>query len=277
MNADGAMYGGVGAGFMFQPIPIPANPPMAPPTRNQIKHSMLVATQFGSLTTNQANILADTADAINVYRMITGESSQHDAGDRGLISREGHRSPKKCCRIGRVVASGHHILHSDKVCGSLAHPLQPNPPESFCHSALLALRILKVSDLVRDYEREFARILLKKVHHILGDCNGVRGYIGISIHGGRADYHQLKLWHRIRYNPALSRIFAKAFDDLIAYFYRALEFIPARLQFRQCLWRLRRNVNTEQKTAHYRDWLHDARNYMPLLNLGQEALLCLET
>ena len=126
-------------------------------------------------------MLTDEANAVNIYGVIAGESTDDNSNNRTVVWADQEQSAQKASSIERTVPSSHQVLQANKICVDFAHTLQGDSVEALRDAALVAACILNVSQFVRDDEGEFPFVVLEDFYQRWGEVNCAAHWIRVRV------------------------------------------------------------------------------------------------
>jgi len=164
---------------------------------------------MNSLTANFGAVLASErcserqmVDTVNVHRMVTDESTEHDSEHGTLVRIDHQEFAHEASRLERVISRRKNVLHADLVGCSLAHPLQCGAAKSLRNPACLAVDILDVSEFVRDHESKFTAITVQDSHRQRIDRDDVIYRVCVCIKFWLFSHHHSERWHGVLLNAS---------------------------------------------------------------------------
>lgn len=220
---------------------------------------------FRSLMADRVGDGGNVPDSINSYGVVAGVAARNYADHRALSSGVvDHQFSERTGGVVSVVAGGEHVLHGDRVGGSLAHSLECGTLQALSSPSIATIGILEVTDFMRDNVGQFSPVAFEQEDSNAVQKNRVGRNVRMGIEPRTVLHHNPKSWwHGVRLNPALGWIFSERVGDVdrdCLKFDRSLSLTVAQ----------RRKRQDEQQ----RNRSHDGGHFSLLPATGQAALSC---
>lgn len=211
---------------------------------------------LGTMLARRSGVDRQLANSVNVDGVVTQESANGDSENRPFAGIRHEQLAHDSGTFERAVTCRNQILHSDFVGSCLAHATQRKSTQSMRGTALRAVSILNVADLVGDHENEFpvAHDAYQRTRH----ADHVRRWVRVGVDFFARPYDNRKFWHFVLCDSAkivaVQKIVNRLRKGRVWAFLcakSALQCEKAREQFQQ----LRHHLFLSARLNVYRTWV----------------------